>query len=162
WLLGKDILVHPVVEAGAQSVRVYFPGGENELWFDIEHEKTYRGIGYTAVPVTIDYTPVFYRGGSIIIRKDIPRPSSTLTNQDPYSVYVFLDGNNEAVGNFYCDDKHSFNYRSKKYIYYQFTYSNNYLSGRKIDQDADFDCLSRIGTVHVYNLSSGIAMNNVN
>ncbi|GJQ88227.1 hypothetical protein Trydic_g13218 [Trypoxylus dichotomus] len=162
WLVGKDILIHPVVEAGAQNVRVYFPGGENELWFDIEHGKTYTGVGYVNVPVTIDYTPVFYRGGSIIIRKDTPRPSTALTSQDPYSVYVFLDRNSQAVGNLYCDDKQSFDYRSNKYTYYQFTYSDNSLSGRKIDEDADFDCLSRVGTVHVYSLSNKIVMNNVN
>lgn len=152
WLVGKDILVHPVAEKSATAVRLYFPGGPNQLWFDIDKQRTYRGNGYEIISVTADYTPVFYRGGSIIVRKDLNRPSSALMHQDPFSIYVFLDDNNTAVGNVYCDDNTSFDYRtSKKYVYYQFTYANNSLSGRKIDEDADFDCLSAIATVHVYN-----------
>lgn len=36
---------------------------------------------------------MYYRGGSIIPRKDRPRRASTLTHDDPFTLYVALDNN---------------------------------------------------------------------
>lgn len=40
----------------------------------------------------------YYRGGSIIPRKERPRRASSLMRNDPYTLYVVLDSN---VGIFY-------------------------------------------------------------
>lgn len=100
WLVGQDILVQPVTDENALNVRVYMPGGFNQQWFDIEQNLVYRGMGFYTVIVPLDYTPVFYRGGSIITRKDTPRPSSELMRDDGITLYVFLDENQFAAGMF--------------------------------------------------------------
>lgn len=47
-LLGRDILVRPVIEEGADSIEVYFPGNEEELWINLETNSVYNG-GQTVV-----------------------------------------------------------------------------------------------------------------
>ncbi|XP_063910431.1 neutral alpha-glucosidase AB isoform X3 [Zophobas morio] len=92
-LVGDRILARPVTEAGVSSVSVYLPGGANEFWYDVEDFKQYQGTGVITIPVTLDKNPAFYRGGSIIPRKDRPRRSSSLTHHDPYTLYIALDSN---------------------------------------------------------------------
>jgi hypothetical protein len=47
--------VKAVGESGVESVQVYFPGGEELLWFSAQLDGTfYPGAGLTDVPVTID------------------------------------------------------------------------------------------------------------
>lgn len=86
-------MVRPVTHQGASSESVYFPGGPQEIWYDIDDFKAYPGTGYYNIPVTMDKVPVYYRGGNIIPRKDRPRRASTLTHNDPYTLYIALDSN---------------------------------------------------------------------
>lgn len=53
-LVGNSILARPVTESGATSINIYFPGGVNELWYDIEDYKLYKGTGVTTIPVTLE------------------------------------------------------------------------------------------------------------
>lgn len=53
-LVGSSILARPVTESGATSVNIYFPGGTEELWYDIEDYKLYKGTGVTNIPVTLE------------------------------------------------------------------------------------------------------------
>jgi alpha-glucosidase (family GH31 glycosyl hydrolase) len=55
WLVGSDILVKAVGESEVESVQVYFPGGDDVLWFSVQLDGTfYPGTGLTEIPVTID------------------------------------------------------------------------------------------------------------
>ncbi|RZB84916.1 neutral alpha-glucosidase AB, partial [Asbolus verrucosus] len=132
-LVGSSILARPVTEAGVSSVNIYLPGGASELWYDIEDFKQYQGSGVINLPVTLDRNPAFYRGGSIVPRKDRPRRSSTLTHHDPYTLYVALDSNKSATGTLYIDDGQSFSYRNKKYLYLRFQFKDNTLTSSLID-----------------------------
>ncbi|KAJ8978536.1 hypothetical protein NQ317_009479 [Molorchus minor] len=68
-------------------------------------------------------SPLFYRGGSIITRNDIERPSTTQMVNDPFTLYVNLDSNEEASGRFYIDDYTSFDYNDfNDYLYLRFIY----------------------------------------
>lgn len=137
-LAGSSVMAAPVTEQGASTISVYFPGGAQEIWYDIDDYKIYPGTGYFNIPVTMDKVPVFYRGGSITPRKDRPRRASTLTHSDPYTLYVALDSNKSATGTLYIDDSQSFEYKNKKYVYLRFDYKNNVLSSSRIDEDADY------------------------
>jgi alpha-glucosidase (family GH31 glycosyl hydrolase) len=54
WLVGSDILVKAVGSRG-ESVQVYFPGGDDLLWFFAQLDGTfYPGTGLTEISVTID------------------------------------------------------------------------------------------------------------
>lgn len=103
-------MVRPVVESRVSTVNVYFPGGAPQVWYDIEDWRPYHGNGAASIPVTMDkaskiyffneinlkkflQVPVYYRGGSIIPRKDRPRRAASLMHDDPYTLYVVLDGN---------------------------------------------------------------------
>ena len=89
-VLGDALLVHPVVELGVTSVRVYFPG-QNTQWYDIDTYQVHYGAGYETVDVTIDKIPVFQRGGSIVAKKERARRSSSQMANDPYTLVVTLD-----------------------------------------------------------------------
>ncbi|GJQ88220.1 hypothetical protein Trydic_g13212 [Trypoxylus dichotomus] len=151
WLIGRDVLVHPVAEEGATEVQVYMPGGSTELWYDIENSRLYLGHGFFKVSVTMDSIPVYYRGGSILIKKEISRPSSSFMHDDPYTIYIFLDTNNQATGTLYIDDNESFDYRSGEYNYYRLEYNDSSLTISVIDEDASYELgLFKIQRIWIY------------
>jgi alpha-glucosidase len=58
FLLGSDLLVAPVVEAGAESVRVYFPGGR---WRHILTEEIVDEKGWKTISAPLGTPAVFRR-----------------------------------------------------------------------------------------------------
>ncbi|KAJ8949569.1 hypothetical protein NQ318_016200 [Aromia moschata] len=124
-LAGTDILAVGVFESNATSVEVTFPGKASALWYRIDDEswESHNGEEVVPIPVTIDTSPVFYRGGSIISRKDIKRPSTTQMVDDPYTLYINLDSEQSASGRLYVDDYTSFAYREEElFLYIRFIY----------------------------------------
>ncbi|KAK9685060.1 Glycosyl hydrolases family 31 [Popillia japonica] len=157
FLVGSDVLVQPVSEEGAETVSIYLPGGEDELWYDIDNNEVHSGTGYITVDVTLDSVPVYYRGGSIISRKDTPRSSSVAMTSDPYTIYVFLNSNSEASGTLYIDDYESFEYRNSVYNYYRLESTGSDLTVSKIDEDADYpDGALVIESIVVYGGSADV------
>ena len=61
-MFGPDLLVAPVMEAGATERRVYLPAGTK--WTDAYTKKVYEGGNYVTVPAPIDVIPVFMREGT--------------------------------------------------------------------------------------------------
>ncbi|KAF2884497.1 hypothetical protein ILUMI_21671 [Ignelater luminosus] len=139
-LLGANILVAPILKRDVYLMSVYLPGGENELWYNIDDNfKVFRGIGQRIVYVNLDSVPVFYRGGGIIVRKDIPRLTSAATVKDPYTLYICLNTTNGASGTLYVDDYKTYSFAENKFLYLGFSFSGNTLYGYKIIKDADYD-----------------------
>ncbi|KAF2893060.1 hypothetical protein ILUMI_13106 [Ignelater luminosus] len=155
-LIGSSILAHPVTKSGATTENVFLPGGAKEIWYDIEDYRPLPGTGYLSIPVTMDKVPVYYRGGSIIPRKDRPRRASTLTHDDPFTLYVALDNNKRAEGTLYIDDYQSFDYKNKKYLYIKFVYENGKLTSSFIDGDANYQTKAWLERVVVIGPPSGI------
>lgn len=156
WLVGDNIIVSPVLDEGAGGVSFYLPGGENQFWYDVENTLLYRGVGYFSREADISSNNYFYRGGSIIPRRDTIKSSSEYTHDDPITLYVFADGNNEAVGTLYVDDATSFKYQQKEYLYVGFNYTENSVKYYRIDEDANYDGDVIIGSVVIYRPPSGI------
>uniref|UniRef100_A0A3B5KPZ2 Glucosidase II alpha subunit b n=1 Tax=Xiphophorus couchianus TaxID=32473 RepID=A0A3B5KPZ2_9TELE len=128
YLLGRDLLVHPVTEEGARGVTAYLPG-KHEVWFDIHTFQKHNGGQNLYIPVTMSSIPVFQRGGSIIPRKLRVRRSSTCMEHDPYTLYVALDNQRTAEGELYIDDGHTFNYEKKELIHRKFIcFCNGYFT----------------------------------
>lgn len=151
WLVGRDILVHPVAEESAEEVEVYLPGGSNEIWFDITNNLAYQGYGYYKIAVTMDSVPVYHRGGSIIAKKNVVRQSSAFTHSDPYTIYVFLDVNDEATGTLYIDDFESFKYQNGEYHYYTLDFKENKLSVVETDVVSGLPAVSHnIDEIYIY------------
>lgn len=158
WLVGDDIIVSPVLDEGVGEIIFYLPGGENQFWYDVENTLLYRGIGYYNKDVDISSNNYFYRGGSIVPRRDTIRPSTVDTHNDPITLYVFLDANSRAEGTLYVDDGTSFKYQNKEYLYARYTFADNSISSEKIDEDANYDGTVTIGSIVIYRPPSGIKM----
>ncbi|ERL92990.1 neutral alpha-glucosidase AB [Dendroctonus ponderosae] len=126
-LLGDSILARPVTESGVSSVEVYLPGKVDSRWYNLEDFRLYLA-GSHNIPVTLDSHVVFYKGGSIIPRKDRPRRSSTVMHNDPFTLYVALDQYQTASGTLYVDDYQSFNYRDNKSLYIIMRFESNKLT----------------------------------
>ena len=61
YMFGSDLLVSPVMEAGATERRIYLPAGCK--WTDAYTKKEYDGGQYVTVPAPIDIIPVMMREG---------------------------------------------------------------------------------------------------
>uniref|UniRef100_A0A674D3B8 Glucosidase II alpha subunit n=1 Tax=Salmo trutta TaxID=8032 RepID=A0A674D3B8_SALTR len=132
FLLGEDLLVHPVTEEGARGVTAYLPG-KGEVWFDVHTFQKHNGAQNLYIPVTISSIPVFQRGGSIIPRKARVRRSSSCMEHDPYTLFVALSPKRFAQGELYIDDGHTFNFdKQKQFIHRRFSFANNALSSRSV------------------------------
>ncbi|KAJ0002884.1 hypothetical protein NQD34_008033 [Periophthalmus magnuspinnatus] len=137
FLIGKDLLVHPVTEEGSRGVTAYLPG-KDDVWYDVQTFQKHNGAQNLYIPVTMSSIPVFQRGGSIIPRKLRVRRSSTCMENDPYTLYVALNQQRAAEGELYIDDGHTFSYQKKEYIHRRLVFSNNILSSVNLNSDSQF------------------------
>uniref|UniRef100_A0A8K9WS48 Glucosidase II alpha subunit b n=1 Tax=Oncorhynchus mykiss TaxID=8022 RepID=A0A8K9WS48_ONCMY len=132
FLLGEDLLVHPVTEEGGRGVTAYLPG-KGEVWFDVHTFQKHNGAQNLYIPVTISSIPVFQRGGSIIPRKARVRRSSSCMEHDPYTLFVALSPKRFAQGELYIDDGHTFNFdKQKQFIHRRLSFANKALSSRSV------------------------------
>ncbi|XP_051929515.1 neutral alpha-glucosidase AB isoform X1 [Hippocampus zosterae] len=143
FLIGRDLLVHPVTEEGATGVTAYLPGKE-EVWFDVHTFQKHNGGQNLYIPVTMSSIPVFQRGGSIIPRKLRVRRSSSCMEHDPYTLYVALSHQRAAEGELYIDDGHTFNFEKREFIHRRLSFANNNLSSVNLAPEAHFSTLSTI------------------
>lgn len=151
WFVGSNILVSPVMEKGATTISVYLPG--TLKWYymlDDNNVQYFYGGEHISLDVTLDTVPVFYKQGSIIPRKDSLRASTVYMHEDNFSLYVYLDDNQEASGNLYVDDYESFNYMKKEYLYTKFQYNNSELTSEKIDEDANYNTRESVENIYVF------------
>lgn len=86
YLLGDELLVAPVVEAGATTRRVWFPPG---AWFSFWDGRRYAGPGYQEVPAPLETIPLFVRGGALLPL--LAEPVVTLANVPPDDLLRHLE-----------------------------------------------------------------------
>jgi len=127
FLVGSDLMVRPITEAGATSASVYFPG--SEPWYDVVSLMAFVGPQSLVVKAPLEKIPVYQRGGSIVPRRDRARRSSALMVNDPYTLVVALDSRGEAVGSLYVDDGFSFDYQQGGFGLCEFSFSKGKLDG---------------------------------
>ncbi|XP_072293814.1 neutral alpha-glucosidase AB isoform X2 [Eucyclogobius newberryi] len=152
FLIGKDLLVHPVTEEGSRGVTAYLPGKDN-VWYDVQTFQKHNGAQNLYIPVTMSSIPVFQRGGSIIPRKLRVRRSATCMENDPYTLYVALNQQRAAEGELYMDDGHTFSYQNKKYIHRRLIFSNNILSSVNLNSDGQFTTFSWVERIIIIGAS---------
>jgi len=113
WMVGADLLVKPVVTAGALSVPVYFPGGKGATWYDAVTFAKRSGEGEAVVAAPLSSFPVFQRGGAIVPRQMRVRRASQFMRDDPYTLIVTLDAGKRAAGRLYLDDGATYDFARK-------------------------------------------------
>ena len=121
YLIGSDLLVKPVTEAGATESKVTFPLEHD--WYDVDTMMAMPlstgsdSFETLSVSSEIDKIPVYQRGGSIIARKLRLRRSTQMMISDPYTLYIALNkSSNKASGLLYMDDENSFDHKVKGYF----------------------------------------------
>lgn len=111
-MLGDALLVAPVYRAGAVEHSLYLPpAGAPWYSFDRPLAPQRFASGHVTVATPLTYTPVFVRGGSVVVRQERLRRSSQAMNADPFTVVVALDASGSASGQLYWDDGVSFDYQ---------------------------------------------------
>lgn len=117
-LVGSDLLVCPVSDAGANTVECFFPG--SEPWYDVETHQASPHKGLKMVAAPLRKIPVFQRAGSIVPRKMRARRTSKLMHHDPFTFNVALDSSLSASGTLWIDDYHTYAYQKEnKFGYYK-------------------------------------------
>lgn len=159
WLVGNSILVSPIVEENATNRAVYLPGGSEELWYNTETSLLYYGGNYN-INVNNATNLYFYKGGTIVFRRDAFTQTATESIHDPVNVYIFLNASSAAIGTFYVDDGITFAYQNKQYIYREYSYTDGTLSFRNIDADTNYNSTIVIGSIVLYRPPSKFKLTN--
>ena len=109
YLYGRDMLVAPVVEKGAQGRRLYLPHGR---WYDFWTGEAIEGGREIARPVDLETLPLYVRAGAILpldpVRQHLAEKSDA---PNELRVHPGADGRFAL----YEDDGDSFDYRRGRY-----------------------------------------------
>jgi len=98
YLVGRDLLVAPVVVESATKRRVYFPHGDN--WVDWWTGKTYEGGRDAEVEAPLDRLPLFARAGATIPTQPALQHTGEMSKA-PLSLLVVTGA--DGTGDFYED-----------------------------------------------------------
>jgi alpha-glucosidase len=109
FLLGKELLVAPVVEKEATEKQIYLPQGE---WIDFNDGiTTYRGKQWISYPVTLSTIPLFVKRGSIIPEMNVQQYIGEKKNEPVwFHIYPATDGRT-ADFSLYEDDGETNDYK---------------------------------------------------
>jgi len=67
YMLGSDLFVHPVTDAGVESVTLYMPGDESTRWVHLlDPSISYPGSSVVDFDCGLDQFPVFHRAGAVL------------------------------------------------------------------------------------------------
>jgi hypothetical protein len=78
YLVGRDLLVAPVLTEGVVKRRVYFPNGER--WVDWWTGKLYEGGRDAEVDAPLDRLPLFAREGAVIPTQPVVQHTGEMAN----------------------------------------------------------------------------------
>ncbi|EPT05586.1 hypothetical protein FOMPIDRAFT_1034256 [Fomitopsis schrenkii] len=106
YLIGRDILVTPVLTEGATTVDGIFPGRGKEIWRDWYTHSIVNATpgGNTTLDAPLGHIPVHIRGGSAILLFSKPAYTIEETRSGGYSLLVSLAADGTAFGTAYIDD----------------------------------------------------------
>jgi alpha-glucosidase (family GH31 glycosyl hydrolase) len=110
YLWGKDVLVAPVVEKGAESRKVYLPAGG---WCDFWTQERVEGGREISRKVDLATLPLYVRAGSILPLSPVKQFAGERVDQ-PLSISIYPGG--DASFLLYEDDGSSFNYRKGEWM----------------------------------------------
>ncbi|MGK7393579.1 MAG: TIM-barrel domain-containing protein [Candidatus Cyclobacteriaceae bacterium M3_2C_046] len=118
FMFGDNILVCPVVEAGAEKRDVYLPKGVQ--WFDFWTGEKYDGGKIIEANAPLETIPLYIKAGSIIPMGDIMQYSTERFNDQ---IELRIYGDRDAVFNLYEDENDNYNYKNGKFSLIPIRYS---------------------------------------
>ncbi|HVF43638.1 MAG TPA: glycoside hydrolase family 31 protein [Pyrinomonadaceae bacterium] len=105
YLVGRDLLVAPVLTESVTKRRVYFPAGDN--WVDWRTGKTYEGGKDADIDAPLDRLPLFARAGAVIPTQAVVQHTGEML-KTPLSVVVVRGADGES--SFYEDSGEGYDY----------------------------------------------------
>lgn len=99
YMFGQSLLVCPVTEKGASTLKVYLPENEGG-WYDFRNGRKYES-GWNEAPVTIEDIPVFAKAGSIVPMGPVKQYVSEKSDE-PLTINIYPGA--DACFNLYEDD----------------------------------------------------------
>jgi alpha-glucosidase len=115
FLFGSDLLIAPVLRAGATQRGVYLPAGE---WYDFRSGERHMGPRWIGVPVTLSTIPIFVRGGAFVFGQPVVQHTGEMPGQ-PLEVAFFPSGSSERW--LYEDEGNGFDYQRGVFSRRRFT-----------------------------------------
>lgn len=101
YLWGRDVLVAPVLEQGAESREIFFPDG---TWVDIsDPTRVYHGGDRIVYPAPLSVLPLFVRGGAFIPAADYEMTNTLDYDTSRYTIN-FYPTEGESDGIIFEDD----------------------------------------------------------
>ncbi|KAJ3553463.1 hypothetical protein NM688_g3600 [Phlebia brevispora] len=109
YLVGRDILVTPVLTPNVSTVDGILPGRGRTIWRDwYTHDVVNATVGgNTTLAAPLGHINVHVRDGSVILLHQQPGYTITETRQGPYSLLVSQATDGYAFGDAYIDDGES-------------------------------------------------------
>ena len=97
FLLGRDLLIAPVIAENATRRSVYFPGSEDESWCDLHTGTFYKGGNVTEVDAPLKGRtggiPVFLRNNTGLVLRDVTFEENRDIDQSSRTVMLVSDPN---------------------------------------------------------------------
>ena len=107
YLVGRDLLVAPVVRESETKRRVYFPGGDK--WVDWWTGKTYEGGKDAEIEAPLERLPLFVRAGAVLPVQPNVQHTGEVTERWPLSLLVVTGA--DGASSFYQDAGEGFGER---------------------------------------------------
>ena len=106
YLLGDQLLIHPVLNAGEKQTGIYLPEG---LWYDYYSGKAYEGGNTILYRNSMRHIPVFVRSGSFIIKVRPVMTTAVYRTDTLWVNYYPTHRNGTYNSRIYEDDGHTRN-----------------------------------------------------
>lgn len=105
FLVGRDLLVTPVLIPNMSTVDGLFPGKGKTIWRDwYTHEALPATTGNQTLDAPLGHIPLHVRSGSAILMHAKTGYTIEETLQQPFSLLVSLESDGGAFGDVYLDD----------------------------------------------------------
>ncbi len=156
YMWGDAFLVSPIKERGKKQQKVYLPKGTS--WTDFYTGEVYNGGKELTISFTIDYIPVFVKGGSFIpmAKKAVSEMNYSLNE---YNVHYFADKQvKESYYRLFNDDgKTTQTTISGDYEFMTYWAENGEetlaITIQKTGASAEYEAIKNLVELKVYNLT---------
>ncbi|HEX8476160.1 MAG TPA: glycoside hydrolase family 31 protein [Pyrinomonadaceae bacterium] len=147
FLVGRDLLVAPVMQADARKRGVYFPKGD--AWLDWWTGKRYEGGNWTEVDAPLNRLPLFVRVGASIPTQRVVQYTGEMS-RTPLILVVAHGGDGES--RVYQDEGDGYDYQRRRA--FRTTNVNVAANTIRLNHTGDFGAARPIVAVEILGLNA--------